>query len=83
MCSFEYKLLSHPPPERKLLKDHLVRVANSSKKRVEETYTRISTAIPITDLLQASYCIGAIHDLVREHYFFRSILVRKKLTQDS
>lgn len=79
MCSFEYKLLSHPPPERKLLKDHLVRVANSSKKRVEETYTRISTAIPVTDLLQASYCIGAIHDLGKGTPFFQQYLSPEKI----
>ncbi|MGB6529417.1 MAG: hypothetical protein WBF33_15015 [Candidatus Nitrosopolaris sp.] len=58
--SSSYQLKSHPD---KLLRIHLKGVSSSTKRIIEETYTRISTTILLSDLTRVAYTIDATHDI--------------------
>jgi CRISPR-associated endonuclease/helicase Cas3 len=70
--SSSYQLKSHPD---KLLCIHLKGVSSSTKRIIEETYTRISTTILLSDLTRLAYTIGATHDIGKGTPYFQKYLL--------
>lgn len=70
--SSSYQLKSHPD---KLLCIHLKGVSSSTKRIIEETYTRISTTILLSDLTRVAYTIGATHDIGKGTPYFQKYLL--------
>lgn len=78
MCKQQYQLLSHPPD--RLRRDHLMRIANASRKTTEEllSINKISTTISHKDLIRTAFVIGAIHDAGKGTPYFQEYISDNK-----
>jgi CRISPR-associated endonuclease/helicase Cas3 len=75
--SNSYQLKSHPD---RLLYHHLKSVGSMTKSIVEDIFPKITTDISLADLAEATFVIGATHDIGKGTIFFQDYLLgRMKL----
>ena len=70
--SNSYQLKSHPS---KTLYKHLESVSSLIKKTIEEAYPKISTNIPLSDLMRTAFVTGATHDIGKGTRFFQNYML--------